>query len=152
MIETQFGNFELVKNDRDAFDLVQFENKYLPEYFNKYVFIVGDLADGILRLKGFSLDSKSPNYFHYIPEYLVESCAYNCKYFILKRLRENREDDKFSEEIIEKVNEENKQEKTVETPQGEQQPEGQEQEKKNFKKKKFFKKRFKHFKKNKGDA
>ena len=65
-----------------------FEKKYLPEYFDKYVYLVGDLADDILRLKGFALDSKSPNYFHYIPEYITESCAYNCKYYVLKRVRE----------------------------------------------------------------
>ena len=96
MIETKFGNFEIIKNERDAFDIVKFEDKYLPEYFDKYPFIVGDLADDILRLKGFGYDSKANNYFHNIPEYLVEGCAYNCKYYILKRLKE---DSDFKEEV-----------------------------------------------------
>ena len=87
IIETTFGKFELLKNERDAFDLVKFEAKYLPEYFDKYAYLVGDIADDILRLKGFALDSKSANYFHYIPEYITESCAYNCKYYILKRIK-----------------------------------------------------------------
>lgn len=87
IIETKFGKYELLKNERDAFVKDVFENKYLPEYFDKYVYLVGDLADDILRLKGFSLDSKSPNYFHYIPEYITESCAYNCKYYVLKRIK-----------------------------------------------------------------
>ena len=89
IIETKFGKFELLKNERDAFVLEAFETRYLPEYFDKYVYLVGDLADDILRLKGFALDSKSANYFHYIPEYITESCAYNCKYYVLKRVREN---------------------------------------------------------------
>ena len=88
-IETKHGQYELLKNEKDAFDLGNFEKKYLPEYFDKYVYIVGDLADDILRLKGFSLDPKSANYFHYIPEYITESCAYNCKYYILKRIKNN---------------------------------------------------------------
>lgn len=89
IIETRFGKYELLKNERDAFDLNKFEAKYLPEYFDKYMFLVGDLADDILRLKGFSTDSKLPNYFHYIPEYITESCSYNCKYYVLKRIKNN---------------------------------------------------------------
>ena len=98
IIETKFGKFELLKNERDAFDLVKFETKYLPEYFDKYVYLVGDMADDILRLKGFSLDSKSNNYFHYIPEYITESCAYNCKYYILKRVKNNPQNNKKRDE------------------------------------------------------
>lgn len=97
IIETKFGNFELLKNERDAFDIAVFEKKYLPEYFDKYVYLVGDIADDILRLKGFSLDSKSKNYFHYIPEYIVESCAYNCKYYILKRIKQPKNNEKRAE-------------------------------------------------------
>ena len=90
IVETKFGKFEILKNERDAFVLDVFEKKYLPEYFDKYVYLVGDLADDILRLKGFALDSKSVNYFHYIPEYITESCAYNCKYYVLKRVRDKK--------------------------------------------------------------
>ena len=91
IIETKFGKFEILKNERDAFVLDVFEKRYLPEYFDKYVYLVGDIADDILRLKGFSLDSKSNNYFHYIPEYITESCAYNCKYYILRRVKPNQQ-------------------------------------------------------------
>ena len=90
IIETKFGNYELLKNEREAFDIVKFEERYLPEYFDKYAYLVGDIADEILRLKGFSLDPKSKNYFHYIPEYVTESCAYNCKYYVLKRIKNNQ--------------------------------------------------------------
>ena len=94
IIETKFGNFELLKNEREAFDIVKFEERYLPEYFDKYAYLVGDIADEILRLKGFSLDPKSKNYFHYIPEYVTESCAYNCKYYVLKRVKNNNNNQK----------------------------------------------------------
>lgn len=106
MVETKFGNFEIVKNERDAFDLVKFEDKYLPEYFDKYPFIVGDLADDILRLKGFSYDNKASNYFHNIPEYLVEGCSYNCKYYILKRIKDNNQ--QLEENIVTEEQTENK--------------------------------------------
>ena len=101
IIETKFGKFELLKNERDAFDITKFESKYFPEYFDKYVYLVGDIADDILRLKGFSLDSKSNNYFHYIPEYITESCAYNCKYYILKRIKNNPQNNKKRDEANE---------------------------------------------------
>ena len=42
IIETKFGKYELLKNERDAFVKDVFENKYLPEYFDKYVYLVGD--------------------------------------------------------------------------------------------------------------
>ena len=101
IIETKFGKFELLKNERDAFDIAKFESKYFPEYFDKYVYLVGDIADDILRLKGFSLDSKSNNYFHYIPEYITESCAYNCKYYVLKRIKNNQQNNKKRDETNE---------------------------------------------------
>lgn len=94
IIETKFGNFELLKNERDAFDIVKFEARYIPEYFDKYAYLVGDIADEILRLKGFSLEPKNKNYFHYIPEYITESCAYNCKYYILKRVKNQNNNQK----------------------------------------------------------
>ena len=93
MIETKVGNFELLKNEKDAFELKKFEDKYLAEYFDKYDYLVGDLSDDILRLKGFSTDPKSKSYFHFIPEYLVESCPYNCRYYILKRIKEKKLND-----------------------------------------------------------
>ena len=103
MVETKFGNFELLKNERDAFDLTKFEEKYLEEYFYKYPYLVGDLADDILRIKGFSTDPKSKAYFHYIPEYITESCAYHCKYYILKRVGTPEEVINYEEEAKEEI-------------------------------------------------
>lgn len=86
MIETKFGNYDMIKNYREAFDILQFEMKYIEECFDKYKYIVGDVSSGILRLKGFSENSKDKNYFKNIPDYLAESVGMNYPYYILKRL------------------------------------------------------------------
>lgn len=83
MIETKYGNFELVKNFREAFILDDFNKRYV-DIFDIYQYIVGDYSAGILRLKGFrETNSKL------IPDYIIESCAPNCAYFVLKNLHVN---------------------------------------------------------------
>ncbi len=78
MIETIHGEFDLVKNYRDAFVLDDFNKRYL-DVFSIYPYLVGDYSAGLLRLKGFT-----PDNYNQIPDYLIESCAPNCAYFILK--------------------------------------------------------------------
>ncbi len=78
MIESIHGEFEMIKNFRDAFVLADFNNRYL-DYFDIYHYIVGDYSGGLLRLKGFN-DSN----YQTIPDYLIESCAPNCAYYILR--------------------------------------------------------------------
>ncbi|MCK4551858.1 MAG: YutD family protein [Tenericutes bacterium] len=78
MLETTHGEFELIKNNRDGFVLDDFNKRYL-DVLGIYPFIVGDYAAGLLRLKGFSNDN-----YKQIPDYIVESCAPGCAYFILK--------------------------------------------------------------------
>jgi uncharacterized protein YutD len=78
--------FELVKEHRDAFNEQMFKEKY-TESLDKYDVIVGDISSNILRLKGFtSKNQNSPAYVMLIPDYLSESCNYNCPYFIVKRV------------------------------------------------------------------
>ena len=91
IIETQFGDFELVKNYRDGFDIATFNEKYVNVAFDRYTFIVGDVSAGITRLKGFANDPKSPNSFKKIPDYLNESCNMNTAYFILKRVKKQQQ-------------------------------------------------------------
>lgn len=85
IIETEHGDFTLIKNHKDAFDIVKFNEKYIDDLFDKYVYIVGDISSTILRLKGFSEDEKGPQSYKKIPDYLNESCNMNTAYFILKR-------------------------------------------------------------------
>ncbi|MBN2540833.1 MAG: DUF1027 domain-containing protein [Bacilli bacterium] len=77
MLETVHGEFDLIKNYREAFIMDDFNKRYI-DILNVYQFIVGDYSAGMLRLKGFSKDT-----YNLIPDYLVESCAPNCAYFIL---------------------------------------------------------------------
>ncbi|MDF2700116.1 MAG: hypothetical protein K0Q49_1672 [Haloplasmataceae bacterium] len=79
--------FELVKQHRDCFVEDLFKQKY-TEALDKYDVIVGDFSSNILRLKGFtSKNQESTNYVNTIPDYLNESCNYNCPYFIVKKVK-----------------------------------------------------------------
>ncbi len=87
IIETDFGNFEIIKDYKEAFDLQAFLDRYVDVAFDRYTYLVGDMSSEKLRIKGFNSDSKSPNGFKRIPDYLSESCNFNCGYYILKRLK-----------------------------------------------------------------
>lgn len=81
-------NYELIKNYRDAFNEEEFQNK-CTDYFYDYDYIVGDIAYGKLRLKGF-YDNKNKkvkkiNNYNNLDKYLKENCANNCKYFVIKK-------------------------------------------------------------------
>ncbi len=91
LIESKKGRFKVDSNYRDAFKLEEFEEKYIEECFDKYMYIVGDISSGILRLKGFDTNLKSKNYFGFIEDYLELSCAMGCPYFILKRIQSDNE-------------------------------------------------------------
>ena len=80
--------YELIKEYKNGFDLEQLTNRY-TDYFNDYDYILGDWAYGKLRLKGFC-DKKNPlcndiNNYEIIDKYIKENCAYDCKYFIIKK-------------------------------------------------------------------
>ena len=79
--------FELVK-DNEGFIQEEVENK-LTDYYDNFDYIVGDWAYGKLRLKGFlAVDNKRVkeyNNIKFVDEYIAKNCAYQCKYFILKR-------------------------------------------------------------------
>lgn len=83
MIETIHGDFEIIKNYREAFVLDDFNKRYV-DIFDIYPYIVGDYSAGLLRLKGFKEENQNQ-----IPDYLIESCAPNCAYFILKNPKFN---------------------------------------------------------------
>lgn len=91
VIKSRKGNYELVTVFKDAFNLEKFEEAYIEECFDKYPFIVGDLSDNILRLKGFSLEPKRPNYYKNIDNYLAKSCAFEAPYYILRRIKNPNE-------------------------------------------------------------
>jgi uncharacterized protein YutD len=84
LIETKYGNFNLVKNIKDAWVLLQFESIYVPEMYDRYTYILGDISSDKLRLKGF-LDDNSEQGYKRIPDYLYESINMGAPYYILKR-------------------------------------------------------------------
>jgi len=87
IIDTEFGQFEMIKDYREAFDLVKFQERYVDVAFDIYTYLVGDISSGMLRIKGFNSDPKSPNGYKRIPDYLNESCQLNCAHYILKRMK-----------------------------------------------------------------
>ncbi len=89
LIKCAKGYYHLKNNFRDAFNEEAFCEAYLEECFDNDSYIVGDIAAGILRLKGFNNDPKSPNYFGFIDDYLEVSCVVGSPYYVLRRLTEN---------------------------------------------------------------
>lgn len=87
-IEVNNNKYELIKDYKDAFNKEEFLEK-CTDYFYDYDYIVGDIAYGKLRLKGFydekSKKVKKINNFKNIDNYLKNYCAVDCKYFILKK-------------------------------------------------------------------
>jgi len=89
MIEVGDFKYELIENNREAFNEEEFIYLY-TEYFYDYDYIVGDYAYSKLRLKGFYEDdnkkSKKINKISSKDEYIKENFDYNCKYFVLKKI------------------------------------------------------------------
>ena len=80
--------YTLIKNYRDAFNEEEFKLK-CTDYFYDYDYIVGDIAYGKLRLKGFydssNKKAKKINTYANVEDYLKNNCAVDCRYFIIKR-------------------------------------------------------------------
>lgn len=89
-IDIENNKYEVITDYKNAFDMEEFTNRY-TDFFEDYDYLVGDIAYGKLRLKGF-YDSnnkkvKNINDFKYLDKYLEEDCAKECKYFVLKRIK-----------------------------------------------------------------
>mgnify|MGYP003311959851 CR=1 FL=1 len=80
--------YELITNYRDAFDEEELKEK-CTDYFYDYDYIIGDIAYGKLRLKGFYDEKnkkvKKINNYKFKDKYLSENCANDCRHFILKK-------------------------------------------------------------------
>lgn len=81
--------YKLIKDNGECFDLETVKEK-ITDYFKDYDYIVGDIAYSKLRLKGFTKkDNKMNNEindFDRLDKYILENCAYGCKYFILEKI------------------------------------------------------------------
>ena len=88
-IEVENREYELIEDYKNGFDKEEFISKY-TDYFYDYDYIVGDIAYGKLRLKGF-YDAKNKkvnkiNNYNNVHEYIKKNCANDCKYYILKKV------------------------------------------------------------------
>ena len=88
----EFNNkYELEKNYKDGFDY-ECVKELMTEYFDNYDYILGDWSYGKLRLKGFC-DKKNKKFkpindIKIMDEYIKTHCAYDCQYFILKKIKD----------------------------------------------------------------
>ena len=80
MIETDHGNYEVIKDYKEALEIKAFNDRYVS-YLDKYLYIVGDYSADMLRFKGFTENNHET-----IPDYLIESCSPNAPYFVIKRM------------------------------------------------------------------
>ena len=91
MIEVNDIKYEMVKDYRDAFDLNDFISHY-TDFYEDYDYIVGDIAYNKLRLKGFydnkNKKAKDINNYKNVDKYINNDCAFDCRYFILKKIKE----------------------------------------------------------------
>lgn len=82
--------YELIKDYKNGFNNQEIEQK-LTDYFIEYDYILGDWAYSKLRLKGFYNESNKKcteiNNIKNIDNYIKDHCAYDCSYFILKKIK-----------------------------------------------------------------
>ena len=89
IVEVENNKYEITKDYRNGFDKEEFISK-CTDYFYDFDYVVGDWAYDKLRLKGFYEDnnskSKDINKISTLDKYLKENCAYDCKYFVAKKI------------------------------------------------------------------
>ena len=91
VIKLEDIEYELIKNYKDGYDEELLKNKY-TDYFEPYDYIFGDFSYDQLRLKGF-YEHNNPsvnknNDIEILDNYIINYCAYDCRYFLLKKKNE----------------------------------------------------------------
>lgn len=83
-------DYDLIEEKGNCFDIEE-TKKLFTDYFYDYDYIIGDYAYNKLRLKGFCEKGNKKlnkiNDFSIKNKYIEEQCAYNCKYFVLKKVK-----------------------------------------------------------------
>ncbi|MDD3048991.1 MAG: DUF1027 domain-containing protein [Bacilli bacterium] len=81
--------YKLIENIRDGYSADEVKSR-CTDYFNEFDYIVGDWAYGKLRLKGFyeenNKQAKEINNINLLKDYLKNNCAFDCRYFVLKKV------------------------------------------------------------------
>ncbi len=90
IIEVENVKYKVIKDYRDAFDKELFLSKY-TSFFEPYDYLVGDIAYSKLRLKGFANKNNKIfnkiNDYKNVDKYIKDNCAYDCRYFILEKIK-----------------------------------------------------------------
>ena len=90
MVDVENNKYELITDYKGGFDLEEFTSHY-TDFFEDYDYLVGDIAYGKLRLKGFydssNKKAKEINDYKNLDKYINEDCAVDCKYFILRKCK-----------------------------------------------------------------
>lgn len=89
-VKVENNEYELIEDHGNCFNVEEFETK-CTDYFFDFDYIVGDYAYNKLRLKGFCDKGNKRfnkiNDFSLKDRYIYEQCAYNCRYFVLKKVK-----------------------------------------------------------------
>ena len=90
-IEVNDKKYEVIEDYREAIDLEVLKEK-IVDYYDDFDYIVGDWAYGKVRLKGFydsnNKKCKKYNDIKNLKEYIENSCAYGCKWFEIKKIKD----------------------------------------------------------------
>ncbi len=93
MLNINGKEYELIEDYKNGYNEEELKNK-LTDYFYSFDYVVGDWAYGKLRLKGF-YDKKNKlckkiNNIEDLKKYLKSNCAFDCKYFVIKKVYKNK--------------------------------------------------------------
>ena len=91
MIELEGIKYNLIEDYKEGFNLDDIKEKY-TDYFEPYDYIIGDYSYGKLRLKGFCTKlnkiCNKINDIKFKDDYIKNLCSYECKYYVLEKVKE----------------------------------------------------------------
>lgn len=92
-VTVEENTYEIINDHKEAFNEESFKEK-CTDYFYDYDYIVGDIAYGKLRLKGFYEETNKKvnniNNYNNLSDYLTNNCAVDCRYFVAKKINNNK--------------------------------------------------------------
>ena len=84
------NEYVLEKNYKEGFFEEDFKEKY-TDYFEPFDYIFGDYSYDSLRLKGFykkqNKNCRNINCIDTLDSYIKDFCSYDCRYFLLKKVK-----------------------------------------------------------------
>lgn len=90
IVKVNGKNYQVMRNVKEALNVSELEEK-LTDYFDDFDYIVGDIAYGKLRLKGFNSKTnknfKPINDVDKVEEYIKNQCAYGCRWFMISEIK-----------------------------------------------------------------